>query len=138
VIRLGSLAGYAFDGPRLLGGWTPPPAPGVFAILYKPDQERERYAVVYAGHADDLATTGLPFQHPRSHCWTQRAGSRWRLHVATLEIPGGLRGHREQVVSELISVYEPHCNPERYDTAWRKEWIGEYTDAPNTSPLPPP
>ena len=24
MIRLGSLAGYPFEGPRLLGGWTPP------------------------------------------------------------------------------------------------------------------
>ena len=24
MIRLGSLAGYPFEGPRLLAGWTPP------------------------------------------------------------------------------------------------------------------
>ena len=26
MIRLGSLAGYPFEGPRVLAGWTPPQA----------------------------------------------------------------------------------------------------------------
>jgi hypothetical protein len=137
VIRLGSLAGYAFSGPRLLGGWTPPARPGVFAILYKPDPDRERYAVIYVGHADDLTAEGLPFRHRRAPCWVQRAGSKWKVHIATLEVPGGTRGHREMIAQELISVYDPHCNEQKYDTAWKDEWIGEYSDAPNTAPLPP-
>ena len=33
VIRLGSLAGYPFEGPRVLAGWTPPAAAAVYAIL---------------------------------------------------------------------------------------------------------
>lgn len=138
MIRLGSLAGYAFSGPRLLGGWAPPAAPGVFAILYKPDEDRDRYAVIYAGHADDLSAVGLPFRHRRSPCWVQRAGSRWKLHVATLDVPGGTPGHRSMITDELVSVYEPHCNAERYDVAWRDEWIGAWSDAPGTNPLPPP
>jgi hypothetical protein len=138
VIRLGSLAGYAFSGPRLLGGWTPPAEPGVYVILYKPDPERERYAVIYAGHTDDLSAEGFPAKHPRAACWARRAGSRWKLHIATLAIPGGGRGHREMVVTELISVYSPHCNAERFDGQWREEWLGEYSDAPNTAPMPRP
>lgn len=49
MIRLGTLAGYSFKGPRLLGGWTPPSTPAVYAILYKPDPETkpDRYAVIY-------------------------------------------------------------------------------------------
>ena len=39
MIRLGSLAGYPFEGPRLLAGWTPPGTPAVYAIVYKPDPE---------------------------------------------------------------------------------------------------
>jgi hypothetical protein len=138
VIRLGSLAGYAFSGPRLLGGWQPPSGPGVYAVLYKPEEGRERYAVIYVGHADDLAAEGLPFRHRRSPCWVQRAGSKWKLYVATLEIPGGTAGHRAMVTDELVSVYEPHCNAERYDVAWRDEWIGAWSDAPGTNPMPPP
>jgi hypothetical protein len=37
MIRLGSLAGYSFEGPLLLGGWNPPKKPGVYAIMYKAD-----------------------------------------------------------------------------------------------------
>jgi hypothetical protein len=140
VIRLGSLAGYAFEGPRVLGGWTPPPRPGVFAILYKPepDTRPERYAVIYVGHSDDLSTEGFPFKHRRAPCWTRRAGSKWKVHVAYLEVPGGGRGHREMIARELAAVYEPFCNEQQYDTAWKEEWIGEYSDAPTTAPLPPP
>ena len=69
MIRLGSLAGYPFEGPRLLGGWTPPARPAVYAILYRPEPVSERYAVSYVGHADDLSTEGLPFSHPAASCW---------------------------------------------------------------------
>ena len=61
MIRLGSLAGYPFDGPRLLAGWTPPPVAAVYAIMYKPEPEKENYAVIYVGHADDLSAQRFPF-----------------------------------------------------------------------------
>jgi hypothetical protein len=136
VIRLGSLAGYPFEGPRLLGGWTPPAVPAVYAILYKPDPDAkaEQYAVVYVGHADDLSTHGFPFAHPRAQCWTQRAGSRWKVYIATYQVPGGLRSHREQIAQELVAIYHPGCNEQHYDRSWRDEWIGEY-QAPTAGPL---
>ncbi|MGQ0574181.1 MAG: hypothetical protein ACT4RN_08245 [Pseudonocardia sp.] len=137
MIRLGSLAGYSFEGPRVLGSWTAPARPGVFAILYKPDPERERYAVIYVGEAEDLSAAGLPFTHRRAPCWTRRAGGKWRVHVAHLDVPGGTRGHRELIVRELVASYGPHCNEQQFEPAWRDEWIGEYSDAPNTAPLPP-
>jgi len=69
MIRLGSLAGYSFEGPRILGGWTPPKRPAVFAIMYKPDPETkpDRYAVIYVGHADNMAEAGLPYKRPRAN-----------------------------------------------------------------------
>ncbi|MGD9526311.1 hypothetical protein [Pseudonocardia sp.] len=137
MIRLGTLAGYSFEGPRVLGGWTPPSGPGVYAILYKPDPERERYAVVYVGEAPDLAAVGFPFRHRRAACWTRRAGGKWRVHVAHLAVPGDTGSQRAAIVRELVALYEPHCNEQRFDSGWREEWIGEYSDAPNTAPLPP-
>ena len=76
MIRLGSLAGYPFEGPRLLAGWTPPPAAAVYAILCKPDPDTspERYAVIYVGHADDLSAERFPFRHPRAACWVLQPG----------------------------------------------------------------
>ena len=54
MIRLGSLAGYPFEGPRVLAGWTVPPVPAVYAVMYKPDEDAESYAVIYVGHTEDL------------------------------------------------------------------------------------
>jgi hypothetical protein len=134
VIRLGSLAGYSFEGPRLLGGWTPPALAAVYAIAYKPDPEREHYAVIYVGHSDDLSAERFPFQHPRAACWIRRAGSKWRVYIATFEVPGGARPHREQIARELMAVYRPSCNDQQFDHAWKDEWIGEYS-APTTGPV---
>jgi hypothetical protein len=136
VIRLGSLAGYPFEGPRLLGGWTPPAAAAVYAVMVKPEPEAqpETYAVIYVGHADDLSAERLPFKHLRAPCWIRRAGNRWRVYIGTYEVPGGLRSHREQIAQELAAIYHPSCNEQQYERSWRDEWIGEYT-APTTGPL---
>jgi hypothetical protein len=134
VIRLGSLAGYPFDGPRLLGGWTPPAVAAVYAIAYRPEPQQEQYAIVYVGHSDDLSTERFPFQHPRAACWIGRAGSRWKVHVCTYEVPGGTRLHREQIARELTAIYRPGCNDQQYDQAWKDQWIGEYS-APTTAPV---
>jgi hypothetical protein len=87
MIRLGSLAGYPFEGPRLLGGWTPPASAAVYAICYKPepDTKPDRYAVIYVGHSGDLSAERFPFQHPRAHCWVRRAGSKWKVYICTYE-----------------------------------------------------
>lgn len=138
MIRLGSLAGYSFEGPWLLGGWTPPHERGLFALMYKPDPEGkpDTYAVIYVGHSENLADEGFPWKHPVAPCWTERAGSKWQVYVAVFDPPGGTRAHREAMVKELIAHYDPACNPERYDRAWRPEWIGAYeTDV--TGPLAP-
>lgn len=136
MIRLGSLAGYPFEGPRVLGGWTPPAAAAVYAILYRADPQNRPhdYAVIDVDHADDLTEAGLPFGHPRAKCWEQRAGNRWNLHICTYEVPGGLRSHRAQIARELIAVYRPGCAPDQYDQKWENEWIGSYR-APTAGPL---
>jgi hypothetical protein len=136
VIRLGSLAGYPFEGPRVLAGWTAPAVAAVYAILSRNDAERrsQEYSVIYVGHAEDLSAERFPFRHRAAATWIQRAGDRWNLHVCVYEVPGGLPSHREQIMRELIAVYRPSCNTEQYDQAWKDEWIGEY-QAPTTSPL---
>lgn len=134
MIRLGSLAGYPFEGPRVLAGWTAPATAAVYAILVKPEPGADQYAVIYVDHADDLSTERLPFKHPRTTCWVRRAGDRYKLAICTYEVPGGLRSHREQIARELMSIYRPSCNPEQYDAAWKDDWIGDYR-APTTGPL---
>lgn len=136
MIRLGSLAGYPFAGPRVLAGWTPPAVPAVFAILYRPrvDERSQEYAVIYVGHSDDLSLESFPFKHPAAPCWMERAGDRWKLHVCIYEVPGGTRSHREQITHELLAVYRPGCNTEQFAPAWKDEWIGSYR-TPTTGPL---
>jgi hypothetical protein len=134
MIRLGSAAGYPFEGPRLLGGWTPPPRPGVFAILYKPDPQSkpDRYAVSYVGQSEDMSAERFPFRHPQAPCWVSRAGNRWKVYIAWYEVPGGGRPHREQIAGELTAIYRPRCNSQQYDRSWKDEWLGDYT-APTTT-----
>ena len=137
MIRLGSLAGYSFEGPRALAGWTAPSEPAVYAILAKADSKKpQEFAVIYVDHADDLSTVGFPFRHERSPAWIDRAGGKFALHVCWLQVPGGTRAHREQIARELMAIYDPSCNLEKYDKAWKAEWIGEYetsvTDALTT------
>ncbi|MGH4023534.1 MAG: hypothetical protein ACRDRV_03010, partial [Pseudonocardiaceae bacterium] len=98
-------------------------------IMYKPDPDTkpDRYAVIYVGHADDLAEAGLPFKHPKSNSWIERAGTKWKLHIATYEVVGWSRSHREMIANELTAIYDPHCNEHKFDKAWKDEWIGEYT-----------
>lgn len=136
MIRLGSLAGYPFEGPRILGGWTPPACAAVYAIVWKPDPaaKPDEYAVIYVAHSDDLSKERFPFNHPRARCWIERAGNRWQICICTYEVPGGLRSHREQIVRELSAIYHPSCNEHQYDRFWRDEWIGAY-QAPTAGPL---
>lgn len=136
MIRLGSLAGYPFEGPRILTGWTAPQLPAVYAIMCRPDPEKkpQEFAVIYVGHGDDLSKEGFPLKHRHAPSWVKRAGSKWNLHICIYEVPGGLPSHREQIARELMAVYRPTCNEEKYDQAWKTEWIGEYS-ATTTAPL---
>lgn len=136
MIRLGSLAGYPFEGPRLLAGWTPPATAAVYAIVYRPAPQArsQEYAVIYVDHSEDLSAEPFPFKHPRAGCWTERAGDRWKVHICTYEVPGGRRSHREQIARELIATYQPGCNLDQFDQTWSDDWIGSYT-APTTGPL---
>ena len=136
MIRLGSLAGYPFEGPRLLAGFQAPARPAVYVILYRPEPDTRpgRYAVIYVGEAGDLSAERFPFRHPAAPCWVRRAGSRWKVHIAVYEVPGGSERHRQQICRELTAIYRPQCNDQQYDPAWKDEWIGEYR-APTAAPV---
>ena len=127
MIRLGSLAGYSFEGPYTLGGWNPIPSPGVFVITYKQTEGKENHSVVYVGHTDNFQEEGFPFKHPAAPCWIERAGSQWKLFIAYFVPPGGAtRSIRNGIANELNAVYEPACNEEQYIQHWEEEWIGDY------------
>ncbi|MGH2707285.1 MAG: hypothetical protein ACRDJF_01625 [Actinomycetota bacterium] len=130
MIRLGSLAGYSFEGPYTLAGWTPPDKSAVYVILYKPDpdQKPNTYAVIDLGHTANLSEEGFPSRHPRSRCWIGKAGSAWKVFVAYFYLPGAsdTPSIRAGIVRELSALYDPDCYPEKFDLHWKDEWIGEY------------
>ncbi len=128
MIRLGSLAGYPFEGPRVLAGWTPPAIPAVYAIMSRsnPEGKPQEFSVIFVGQTDNLTNAGFPFKNPNSPAWIKRSGDRFNLYICYYEIPGGLQSHRELITQELIAIYHPSCNVEQYDRAWNDEWIGEY------------
>lgn len=135
MIRLGSAAGYVFDGPRLLAGWTPPAEPGVYAVVYQRDPARQRFAVIYVGESEDLSREGFPFRHPAAPRWVERAGSKWKLAICTFQGPGCTAAHRAEIVRELVAMYQPRCNVERYERTWKDHWIGAYEAPATTGPL---
>ncbi len=112
VIRLGSLAGYPFEGPAAARRLDPAVPPG---RLRDHVQARAGHqAGQLRGHLRRSLRRplrrALPVPHPRAHCWVRRAGSRWKVYVCTYEVPGGSRPHREQIARELIAIYQPSCN----------------------------
>jgi hypothetical protein len=144
MIRLGSLAGYPFEGPRVLGGWTPPPVPAVYAVLLRPQPDRDRYTVIDVDESGDLTGAGLPFRHPRAGCWIARTGSRWNLYVCWYEVPGDSAAQRAEIVRQLVATYHPKCCDSQYDNDWHPTWLNDKRaplparPPPRPGPLGPP
>ena len=138
MIRLGSLAGYPFEGPRVLGGWTPPPVPAVYAILLRPQPDRDRYIVIDVDESGDLTGAGLPFRHPRAGCWIARTGSRWNLYVCWYEVPGDSAAQRAEIVRQLVATYHPKCCDSQYDNDWHPTWLNDKRAPLPARPRPAP
>ena len=136
MIRLGSLAGYPFEGPRSLMGWSPQKISAVYAVmtLNDPTNKPQDFSVIYVGHSSDLSTVGFPLKHSKSPSWVKRSADKFNLYICWYEFLGGTEKHRIQIAKELMAVYQPSCNDEQYDQAWKDEWIGEYSNA-FTDPL---
>jgi hypothetical protein len=119
-----------------LAGWTPPAKAAVYVIVFKPEPttKPDKYAVIYVGHSDDLSTERFPFKHPRASAWVKRAGDKYKVYICTYDVPGLLRSHREAIAQELCAIYQPTCNDQQYDRAWKDEWIGGHTPEYNTTP----
>ena len=136
MIRLGSLAGYPFEGPRLLGGVDG--AGGGGGLRDRLQARTGRQTGPVRGHLRrslrQPLRRAIPVQAPAASCWVKRAGDRWKVYICTYTVPGGGRSHRELIARELTAIYHPSCNSQQYDRSWKDEWIGEY-DAPTTRPL---
>src|SRR5688500_20252195 len=81
VITLGS---RQFTGPFIAPLWSPPRAPGLYAVMV-PGWRLLMFHAVHFGHAADLSSAELVKQHPKYGYWLTLAGSEWNLYVATCE-----------------------------------------------------
>ena len=137
MIRLGSLAGYPFEGPRVLGGWTPPASAGGLRdrVQARPGDQARAVRRDLRRPLRRPVRRAIPVPPPAGGV-LGRSGpaAGGRSTSAPTRCPAACRSHREQIAQELGAIYHPSCNEQQYDRSWKDEWIGEYT-APTTGPL---
>ena len=75
-ISWGKKQRYKFNSGVPLTSWTPPAAPGVYALTYKQDPETKpkSHTVLYFGHAEDLLPASLRLSQTCFRC----LGRKWR------------------------------------------------------------
>ena len=138
VIRLGSLAGYPFEGPRVLGGLDAARrSPAVYAIMYRPEPETPARPVRRHLRRPLRRPVGRAVPVPPPARRVLDRARRRPVEGATsarYEVPGGLRSHREQIARELAAVYRPGCNEQQYERRGRTSGSASTTRRP-TGPL---
>jgi hypothetical protein len=100
VITLGS---RQFTGPFIAPLWSPPRAPGLYAVMV-PGWRLLMFHAVHFGHADDLSSAQLVKQHPKYGYWLTLAGSEWNLYVATCEMYHSTDSERAAAYNELLTL----------------------------------
>ena len=132
MIRLGSLAGYPFEGPRVLGGWTAAgQARGV----------RDHVQAGAGGQArdvrGDLRRPRRATCRPSSSRSTTRgrsAGSSGpaaggRSTSARTRCPAGCRRTGSRSPTSSARSTSPSCNDAAVRPSWKDEWIGGTTSS---------
>ena len=100
MITLGS---RQFTGPFISRLWSPPRAPGLYAVMV-PGWRLLMFHAVHFGHAEDLSVTGLLKEHPKYGYWMTLAGSEWNLYVATCEMYHSSAAERAAAYQELLTL----------------------------------
>ena len=100
MITLGT---RSFAGPFLAPLWSPPRAPGLYAVMI-PGWRLLMFHPVHFGEAADLAAPGLLKGHAAYADWLSLAGTEWNLYVATLEMYQSSEAERQSLQRELAGV----------------------------------
>ena len=103
MITLGS---RQFSGPFISRLWSPPRAPGLYAVMV-PGWRLLTFRALHFGHAGDFAAPGLLKSHPRYPEWLRIAGTDWNLYVATHEMSFSTDAQREAAQRGLERDYRP-------------------------------
>jgi hypothetical protein len=100
MITLGT---RSFAGPFLAPLWSPPRAPGLYAVMI-PGWRLLMFHPVHFGEAADLAAPGLLKGHAAYADWLSLAGTEWNLYVATFEMYQSSEAERQSLQRELAGV----------------------------------
>ena len=96
-----TLGNRQFTGPFIAPLWSPPRAPGLYAVMV-PGWRLLMFHAVHFGHAEDLSVPELIRGNPKYGYWLTLAGSEWNLYVATCEMYQSTVGEREAAYRELL------------------------------------
>src|SRR5690606_12377135 len=100
VITLGQ---RRFTGPFIAPLWSPPRAPGLFAVMV-PGWRLLMFHAVHFGHAAALSAPELVRGNAKYGYWLTLAGTEWNLYVATCEMYESTEYEREAACGELLSL----------------------------------
>jgi hypothetical protein len=100
MITLGS---RQFVGPFISTLWSPPRAPGLYAVMV-PGWRLLMFHAVHFGHAEDLSSPRLVREHPRYGYWMTLAGSEWNLYVAACEMHNSTEAERLAAYQDLLTL----------------------------------
>ena len=98
-----TLGGRRFTGPFIAALWTPPRAPGLYAVMV-PGWRLLMFHAVHFGQAADLSDAQLIKSDPKYGYWLMLAGTEWNLYVATCEMHHSTESERQAACRELLSL----------------------------------
>jgi len=100
---------YEFLGPIKLDEWGPPMEKTIYVIL---SRKKDAFDIIYAGDCQKTDENGFFTQNPNFKCWINKSGNEQSLYLAIYPMFESISEQRNQVLSKIISKYNPPCNVE--------------------------
>ena len=98
---------YEFLGPIKLEEWGPPMEKVVYLILTR---TKDVFNILYAGECENTTDNAYFIKNSSFKCWAEKAGSDKFLYLAILPMFDSAVDQRNNIVSKIISKYQPVCN----------------------------
>ena len=100
---------YEFLGPIKLDEWGPPMEKTIYVIL---SRKKDAFNIIYVGDCQKTNENGFFTQNPNFKCWINKSGNEQSLYLAIYPMFDSVSEQRNQVISKIISKYNPSCNIE--------------------------
>ena len=98
---------YEFLGPIKLDEWGPPMEKVVYLIL---SRKKDTFNIIFVGDCEKTDDVGFFVKNTAFKCWAKESGSEKLIYLAILPMFESAPEHRANVVSKIISKYQPICN----------------------------